>query len=148
MPCFYRTLDEMRETWKTSRAQPTNFVVLNPKVLKCYQERSSDCSAIWIIEDAPLCAHSDGLLWWLLHFTYMGNKLCATSTNKRTRARALLEGFQGQQARTYLDSVSKLTGKRNSSVHQKGWNKEKAEAILCISKCQSLTPRFGALTNC
>lgn len=121
-----------------------HVVVLNPKVLQCYQKENSDCSAIWITEDAMLCAHSDGLL----HFIYMGDKLCATSTNKRTRARALLEGFQGHQARTYLDSVSKLTGKRNSSVHQKGWNKEKAEANPCISKYQSLTPRFGALTNC
>lgn len=71
----------------------------------------------------------------------------ATSTNKWTRARTLLEGFQGQKARTDLDSVSKRTGKRNISVHQKSWNKVEAEATLCIGKCQSLTPCIGAPRN-
>lgn len=72
----------------------------------------------------------------------------ATSTNKRTRARALLEAFQGEQARTYLDSVSKLSGKRNVPAHQKSWSKVKAEAPGVIGKCQPVTPCFCALRNC
>lgn len=67
----------------------------------------------------------------------------AASTNKRTRARAFLEEFQGQKARTHLDSISKLSGKRNISAHQKTLNKVKAEASLCIRKRQPLTPWFS-----
>lgn len=69
IPCFYIMLEEnMGNKYSTAY----NFAVLSPNVLKLSVKRNGDCSAVWITEDAKLCAHSDVFL----HFIYMGDKLC------------------------------------------------------------------------
>jgi len=69
IPCFYTTLKEnMANKYSTTY----NFAVLSANIFKLHVKKKSDCSAVWITEDAKLCAHSDVFL----HFIYMGDKLC------------------------------------------------------------------------
>lgn len=69
IPRFYRMLEENMEN---KYGTTYNFAVLSPNILKLYVKRNCDCSAVWMREDAKLCAHSDVFL----HFIYMGDKLC------------------------------------------------------------------------
>lgn len=66
---FYIMVEEIMEN-QCSTAY--SFAVLSLNILKLYVKRNSNCRAVWMREDAKLCAHSDVFL----HFIYMGDKLC------------------------------------------------------------------------